>query len=109
MLAEDLQVRSLPEWYKVDTSVAKQKGGSYLLQRYYNDSLADALQVVFPAHTWLPWCFAHVPRRFWKDSKNCSAYLEWVAPVLAVRGMEDWYSVSTDDIRNNYGAILHLF
>jgi hypothetical protein len=97
------------DWYSIDRTTVNNRGGGYILARYYNDSLVDALADVFPEHQWLPWMFKQVPRHYWSDSNNCRAYLEWVAPALHVETVEHWYSVSANDLRLHYGTISHYF
>lgn len=99
-------ISNLRDWYHVDHEFVSTCGGSYMLARYYNDSLAAALTDVYPEHTWHPWMFKQAPRRFWSDSTNCRSYLEWVSPVLGIDSMEQWYTVTAHDLRAHNGTHL---
>jgi hypothetical protein len=50
---------------------------------------------------WMP---GPVPPRFWEDPAHRRDYLLWVGHRLGFRYMEDWYRLSHDALKRNYGA-----
>lgn len=64
----------------------------------FGDSIYEALVDAYPEHHFLPWKFASVPRAFWADPKNQREFLDWVGVQLGLKSLEDWYSVSLEQL-----------
>ena len=50
--------------------------------RHFKDSLATALESVYPEYIWFPWPFDKVPQQYWKDISNHRKYFEWLKEEL---------------------------
>eukprot|EP01122_Echinamoeba_exundans_P005105 TRINITY_DN15281_c0_g1_i1.p1 TRINITY_DN15281_c0_g1~~TRINITY_DN15281_c0_g1_i1.p1 ORF type:complete len:579 (-),score=58.97 TRINITY_DN15281_c0_g1_i1:528-2264(-) len=92
------------DWYTVNVDdFLKKTGAGSLLRSKYNSSMAAACRAVYPEHQWHEWLFSKVSKGFWKDATNIRRYLDWLAPVIGVRKMEDWYSVGISQLVSNHG------
>lgn len=70
-------------------------------------NMIKALADLRPNHLWTPWMFKEyekAPRNFWGDPKNQRDYLQWLGPRVGFNTMEDWYNVSKEIFRNNFGT-----
>jgi hypothetical protein len=54
---------------------------------------------VFPDYDWLPWLFAGgVPDDYWQDKEHQRKCVEWIAGKLNVHELDQWYSISAQQI-----------
>jgi len=91
-VARELNIQRPEQWYSItNAQLAKFKGYSVLVK--YNHNIPAALAHSYPEHTFLPWLFRKVPRRFWDDANNLKATMTWVGEQLGLKSMDDWYSV----------------
>src|SRR6185437_7791159 len=65
-LFNQLQYKSMDDWYNVTAKDICKFGGNTLLTRH-DDSPFKLLQSVYPNHTWKPYKFHHVPLGYWND------------------------------------------
>lgn len=109
-----LNIQSLEDWYRIKPSQVNKYGGRELLQHYYHNSLALALQSLYPHHNWRPWKFyewqshsstnnSMVSSSYWEYRENTIVYLEWLAKELNIQRRSDWDEVNTADIVNRDG------
>ena len=83
-------------------------GGSTLLNRLYKGSPALLLPAVYPEYNWLPWKFFKTPKNYWNDDLNKIKFVHYLAKALNINNLEDWYNVTTKDLRK-HGASTLLF
>jgi hypothetical protein len=50
------------------------------------------------------WVDGPVPTGYWQRPENRRRYLRWLGHKLGFREPEDWYQISTDDFKDNYGG-----
>eukprot|EP01114_Cavostelium_apophysatum_P016562 TRINITY_DN4740_c0_g1_i1.p1 TRINITY_DN4740_c0_g1~~TRINITY_DN4740_c0_g1_i1.p1 ORF type:complete len:576 (-),score=130.33 TRINITY_DN4740_c0_g1_i1:21-1748(-) len=91
-LAEELGLKDWEDWYQVEVSEIKERGGETLLE-YYNGTHAKALPVIYPEHKWRIWKFKRLVNNFWKDKANQRKFLEELAEELKIETLEDWYQI----------------
>eukprot|EP01122_Echinamoeba_exundans_P009351 TRINITY_DN3283_c0_g1_i2.p1 TRINITY_DN3283_c0_g1~~TRINITY_DN3283_c0_g1_i2.p1 ORF type:complete len:444 (+),score=28.05 TRINITY_DN3283_c0_g1_i2:74-1405(+) len=103
---EKFGAESLSSWYRVSGREFRRKGGPNAegVLAFHNGDLAELLRSVYEDHTWIPWLFSQVPAGFWDDSKNVSAYFDWLGKRLGIASVEDWYRVSKADVVSNAGG-----
>jgi hypothetical protein len=77
--------------------------GSGLL-RHCNESVFESLKFAFPDHGWNVWRLGVVKMGWWKDAANQRSFLDAVASDLNVHTLEDWYTVSREDLMRVGGA-----
>ena len=105
--SEVLSFRRPEDWYQFrNLFEINERGGSLLLEQCYNGSLIAALQAVYPEYEWNLWLFGKAPYGFWKSTKNCRTYLNWLADKLNISHPEEWYSVTYDQLRSCKGQAL---
>ena len=104
-VAEKLSIREKKDWYSIKTEDINKLGGSTLLSKY-KGSLLKLLSSVFPQENWNVWDFDNVSRGFWNDVNKQRDFMNWLFVKLDLKNMNDWYSVTVNQIRNNNGASL---
>ena len=90
----------MEQWYALTTQEVENNSGSGLL-RIYNNSISQLLESVYNTHEWEPWKFKTIPKKYWNEKKNHVKYFGWLSRKLNIVKMEDWYSITPDDIREN--------
>lgn len=104
--AKKMNIKSVEDWSFVSHKLLKEHGGSGLLKRYqYN--LFKALQSVYPDKEWnLFSSISRLPRGFWDSTENHRLFLDNFAAIHNINSVEDWSSVSTDDIKAAGGTCI---
>jgi hypothetical protein len=94
------------DWYTVYFKHLKAVSGlPELVRTHYASSVARAVATVFHEHNWIPWYFRKLPKDYWSSAKNVSNFVQWLERnSLSVRQLEDWYSVTTLDLRKQRGG-----
>jgi very-short-patch-repair endonuclease len=102
-LGKELGYTKLEDWYGVTQNAIKNNCGSGILH-LYNDSPIKFLKAVYPDYDWLEWKLSMVSNCFWQDINNQKLYANWLGKELGYTKLEDWYGVTQNAIRNNYGC-----
>lgn len=79
---------------------------------FYNtfDSPSDAIRYCFPNYIFLEWKFKKCKSGWWQNIKNQKQYLKWFEELKGIKSPEDWYNITYQNIKDNYGAqILSFF
>jgi hypothetical protein len=63
------------------------------------------MKEIYPTHSWVPWKFQAVPRGFWASETNRKQYFDWLGSQIGIHSPKDWYQVTSETIRENYGAL----
>src|SRR5687768_12088707 len=93
ILGEKLGIKTIDNWYGITHKHVFDIGGRVLLSRH-NNSLQNALQSIYSSHEWIPWKFKHgVPQGYWQQMKNQRKFFDWLATILEIQTMEDWYGI----------------
>jgi hypothetical protein len=56
------------------------------------------VSAAYPKHEWVAWRFIHKPTGFWDDKSTRKDFFKWVGTNLGIRCLDDWYSISFNDI-----------
>eukprot|EP01027_Heterolobosea_sp_BB2_P000282 GEZU01000413.1.p1 GENE.GEZU01000413.1~~GEZU01000413.1.p1 ORF type:complete len:468 (+),score=89.89 GEZU01000413.1:405-1808(+) len=91
-LGTKLDIKHLDDWYIVSTKDVLQNGGGRLLN-IYGGSLVQALQTIYPEHSWHISSFATVPRGYW-SLQNQRQFFDGIAKRLKINTLDDWYNVT---------------
>jgi len=98
----------LDDWYKNTgrklTELIKDNGGSRIIAQH--GSIINALAVLYPEHSWNSVKFVHKSRHYWKDKKNQLKFLEDFAKQNNVLKKDDWYGISSSQVRQAGGTVL---
>ncbi|MBI2757063.1 MAG: hypothetical protein HYX49_00115 [Chloroflexi bacterium] len=100
-LAKKHNVKCLNDWYSIPSSEFPVR-----LLKIYGNYHSRILARHFPKHKWLEWKFVRTPHNFWFPMANRRRYMDWLGNKLGYTKMEDWYGVTGEDFRKNYGASL---
>jgi hypothetical protein len=76
------------------------------MYHYYDGSLYNCLQDLYPNHKWDFWRFTNVPNKMWTAAENRREFLDWVAKELKLDSMEKWYFLSPKQVKELGGAAL---
>jgi hypothetical protein len=57
------------------------------------------------------WLDGPVPAGYWQTLTNRRRYLRWLGDKLGYRKLEDWYKITTSDLKRNHGSgvLLHYW
>ncbi len=103
-LGKQLGLSSAEDWVQVKRRDFVAFFGVSLIQEYYDNSLAKAIQELFPGNGFHPWEYFQVPTGYWDEPASCRDYLDWLGERLGFKQTEDWYQVRREDFRQNNGA-----
>ena len=93
-LGNELNIKSMEDWYKVSYRDIRQNYGGSLIENNESSHI-KLITTTFPNYNWLPWKFNHTPKGFWSDRNNIKEYMNWLGQKLNIKSMEDWYKVSS--------------
>ncbi len=103
-LLEILGFKRQDEYYRLKVEDFRQNYGAGLLLRYYNDSPAATLRDCFPEHEWVEFKFNYVEDHYWDSEENRISYLDWLGQRLGFSHPNDWYCLTAEDVKRNYGG-----
>ena len=102
-LKQKLKYEVMEDWYNLTTQIIKENGGITILG-YYNNSLIQMIKSYFPNYHWLEWKFRTTTMNYWNNLENRKKYAIWLGEELKYKNMEDWYKITQNTIKSNYGA-----
>jgi hypothetical protein len=91
------------DWYLISHKDFIMNKGGALLSQYSNKSVIKAACELYPQLRNKEWLFKNVELNFWNCVKNQKRYIRWLADQLKVYSSNDWYRVSTNDIKILHG------
>lgn len=104
-LGSRLNYKILEDFYKISINEIKLDDSIALLDGYYNGSLVRLFESVYPHHVWLPWRFSQrVETGYWDNTANQREFLDHLGKQLGFKEMNDWYSITSQQIRKNGGS-----
>lgn len=95
-----------PKFFHTDSFSSFLLLGGGMLFVEYKDSVANAIMDIFPEHDWAPWKFRQIPNGFWDREGSRRQFFDTIASELSVRKLEDWYSISVEEVRRLGGGAL---
>ncbi|EGG15784.1 hypothetical protein DFA_10627 [Cavenderia fasciculata] len=94
--------QSIDEWHYLTDLDFKRNFGSFFIDTY--GDIPTALADIYPEHSWKPWLFERFhPSYFYDSIENQRAFVDWLAQTLNITSPEQWYQVTTKDIKTNRG------
>eukprot|EP01118_Nematostelium_gracile_P006691 TRINITY_DN2154_c0_g1_i1.p1 TRINITY_DN2154_c0_g1~~TRINITY_DN2154_c0_g1_i1.p1 ORF type:complete len:503 (+),score=96.97 TRINITY_DN2154_c0_g1_i1:89-1597(+) len=105
-LKSQLNLQTMEDWYTVTQKDIYDHGGGSLLMRYHHNSAADMITSMFPEHYWDFNKFHQTPRGASHRLRLEKQVVNNIAKQLNITKMEDWYSITSDQIRHCQGADL---
>jgi very-short-patch-repair endonuclease len=102
-LFKELKYEISEDWYNISREIIMQNYGNGLINTY-GGSYQKILNTIYPELKLIPWKFNSVPMNFWNDLENQKKYTEWIFKELKYKTMEDFYELTIEAIRINYGA-----
>lgn len=102
-LASKYKFISITDWYSLKGKHFEESNGRGLLHGTYNGSVYKFICSVFPDEEWLPWLFTQTPNGFWHNKENVKWYCTWLSNKKRFTSMDDWYTITQKDFRDNCG------
>jgi hypothetical protein len=102
--AKQMNFQRPGDWYQVKTQHVIESGDGNFIKTHHGGSISTALFHAFPEYEWKLWKFIQVPRGFWDKDINLKAYISWLADELNICKMEDWYSVTWNQVMEMRGT-----
>ena len=102
-LGKKLGYTTKDDWYNISVvkDITDNDGGGLL--KYYNHSYVKLVTSMYPEYNWIIWKFKVVPKNYWQNKENHIKYMDWLGKELGYTTKDDWYNISTKDVKNNYG------
>lgn len=102
---KELNCTSLEDMYMISREQIRERGGDYLLKRYYGDDHIKALKDIYPEFQWEDWRFQYHAPGYWSFHGNDHRGLvEKLGKLLGVQKLEDWYQLGISDFAK-YGCV----
>ena len=102
-LGEQLGYKTIEDWYKITKNDFEKNYGCRLCH-IYNNSPYQLLKSMYPEYEWLFWKFTPAPQNSWKSKENQLKYMNRLSNTLGYTTIEDWYKITVDDFRINFGG-----
>jgi hypothetical protein len=99
----------IEDWYKCTRDKLTELGGNQMFKKFKN--LITILNLIYEnKYNFLEWKFVQISPECWNDKKFQLKYMNWLYEKLNFNSMEDWYKITQNDLRNNYGrGLLYVF
>lgn len=97
LLAKELNIQKMEDWYRISQSQVEENGGRLLLQRYRR-SPTRMVTSILNEHKWDLQKFINKPNGIWDDLETQKICMEKLTKELNIKEMEDWYSVNATQI-----------
>jgi hypothetical protein len=94
-LGEELDVKTLDDWYNVSSNDVQALANCTMTQGF----LYETLKEVYPEHNWQAWKFQRVPLTYWSNVAAQQEYFDWLYKTCGLKSMSDWYTISMRDLK----------
>lgn len=91
------------DWYQITADDFKMFNGGGILHAF-KDSPILILKHVYPDNDWLEWKFSVAPKHTWSNVAVITKYMHWLGNVLGYISLDDWYSITQEDLKQHYGC-----
>jgi very-short-patch-repair endonuclease len=112
-LFKRLGFTKMEDWYTVSQNTFRNNYGSGLVlnPRTYKSSHIAFLSSVYPDYTFHPWLFQQTTQGYWKHIENRKRAIKWLGEQCGFTTADDWYRITTEDIRRNSlgGLLAHYY
>eukprot|EP01118_Nematostelium_gracile_P005548 TRINITY_DN1762_c0_g1_i1.p1 TRINITY_DN1762_c0_g1~~TRINITY_DN1762_c0_g1_i1.p1 ORF type:complete len:516 (-),score=96.38 TRINITY_DN1762_c0_g1_i1:23-1516(-) len=105
-LAREENIKDMNDWYNITSTQIIGKGGGVLLYRHYQGSPSKMITSILTEHNWNLQMFRRKPKQNWDDTQLLQKLIDHLSKELQITRMEDWYQVSSIQIRKKGGGAL---
>jgi very-short-patch-repair endonuclease len=94
------------QWYNISKNKIVDNHGSGMLIKHDNSPILfvkTVVKLIYVDYEWLEWKFQRVPQNYWDDINNHKIYAEWLGNKLGYSKPEDWYNITGQMIKDNFG------
>jgi len=102
-LGQELKYETMEDWYNLTSLIITENGARGILA-HHNGSIIQLIKCCYPQYDWLEWKFITTSMGFWNLLKNRKNFAIWLGKTLNYETMEDWYKITQNVIKINYGA-----
>jgi hypothetical protein len=100
-LAKKLNIQQPENWDKVTLKTVLSEGGTFV-NAYYNSSVVQALQSLYPEHKQVWEDYKH--RGYWRDKERQRKFFDELAMKLKIQKPEDWLNVPSKTFMQEEGG-----
>jgi hypothetical protein len=104
-LSKELRFNTMEDWYKLTKKDIIENGGLTLLNKF-GQSPSKLVESIYPNHKWKTFRRHIVPNGYWNNMENQKQFIDWLGKHLGFNLKEDWYNISSNDIKENGGGTL---
>jgi len=97
----------LDNWYEKDREGILPSQFSKFISQKWNGDWVSFLEELYPGIDIEFWRLQRIPLGIWSDHNRVNQYLDWLSHILEFKNLEDWYSLTTQDLLNNFGDGLY--
>eukprot|EP01114_Cavostelium_apophysatum_P016205 TRINITY_DN4556_c0_g1_i1.p1 TRINITY_DN4556_c0_g1~~TRINITY_DN4556_c0_g1_i1.p1 ORF type:complete len:468 (-),score=106.38 TRINITY_DN4556_c0_g1_i1:76-1479(-) len=101
-IGKKLKLKSQDDWYNVDSNDIRRHGGAGLFKIYSN--AVEIITDTYKEHDWKIFRFKKVPSGYWLEKSHQKEYLEHIGRQLKVEKLDDWYSITLEQVESIGGA-----
>eukprot|EP01118_Nematostelium_gracile_P005550 TRINITY_DN1762_c0_g1_i3.p1 TRINITY_DN1762_c0_g1~~TRINITY_DN1762_c0_g1_i3.p1 ORF type:complete len:436 (-),score=89.52 TRINITY_DN1762_c0_g1_i3:23-1330(-) len=104
-LTKELKIKRMNDWYQITRKDIHEKGGRKILEKYQG-SPSKMITSILTEHNWNLQMFRRKPKQNWDDTQLLQKLIDHLSKELQITRMEDWYQVSSIQIRKKGGGAL---
>src|SRR5690606_34999934 len=98
-LADELCIMDNTNWFQVKKDAIMSSHGAGLIKHKYGGSLIRALKEIYPDMRLHSSRFDREPSEFWETISNQRIYFDYIAEMMQIKVIEDWYGVQLSNIK----------
>lgn len=96
-LGKKLNIENVDDWNQVSSSTIMEHRGWWIFNEYR--TVIEALSAVYPEVEWEESRRTRYPRFYWNSKENVENFLKKITEHLKIEHSDDWYRVSSIQIR----------
>jgi hypothetical protein len=106
-IASQLGISKLDDWYQYSARHVRKLAP--FIVTYYNGSLFQTLEHLYPMHEWDRDRFLMVNSGHWKELSFQREHLDWLEKQLGIQSLNDWYKFTTNRVRKHLPFIYRYY
>jgi hypothetical protein len=101
---EKMEIIEPTDWYSVTRhDFVRLRGGALLSSKFSGSPQQVALHRN-PEFPWKRWRFQQVADGYWENPDNCKQYLDYLAEIMEIKKVKDWYKITRKHFEENEGG-----
>jgi hypothetical protein len=101
---EKMEIIEPTDWYRVTRHDFVRLRGGALLSSKFSGSPQQVALYRNPEFPWKRWRFQQVADGYWENPDNCKQYLDYLAEIMEIKKVKDWYKITRKHFEDNEGG-----